>query len=100
VFVTRVVGFDAQVAPGWLLAHQDPTRLLLEYPGSVRVEDSVVVFWKSGDEEHSKRFSREELGLPRKISDLTLRFTYDSGGCWRVERLRRASARDTTSGAR
>lgn len=88
IWVDEVKGFHQSVAAGWVLPGDKPGDKTGNYGGPIRVENSIAIRWKSGNEEHNQALSREEAGLPKTLNGDTVRFTYQADGRWRIEQVR------------
>jgi len=88
VWVGNVNGFSEAVAPGWLLPNEKPVDRTLKYGDPVRVEKNIVIRWKIGSEEHEQVLPREQSGLAEELNGITVRFTYQANGKWKIEQLR------------
>lgn len=87
IAVEEVAGFSELVEPGKLRPGAGPDSVGLNFGDPVEVEPEIVIRWKTGDEHHEQTFKRDECGLPRRLNAVTIRFTYQMDGRWRIDKI-------------
>jgi hypothetical protein len=91
ITVTNISGLPPEATPGVLVPVPNDTSRLNEKSSTfferVRVADQITIFWQEDGTSHEARLQRKDLGFPSKLSGGQVRFSYLSGGKWRVRYL-------------
>ena len=90
--VVNIDGLPPGVAAGYLVPVHDENNRLQESSTSffdpILVADRLKIVWQEAGVLRELELTREELGLPSKLEDSKVRFTYQGNGKWRVSRLK------------
>ena len=90
VCVEEIAGLPPVVACGNLVPARDTNRLSqasMSFHSSIDVEDELIIKWSEGDSPHSLKVSRTALGLPRRLTEHRVQFTYLGNQQWHVKLL-------------
>ena len=108
IWVTDVSGLPPEASPGRLMPSHTESQLdrsASVFSETVRIKDRITIKWKDNGKEgwpgglkipgsippgvaHQAEFQRAELGLPAKLKNAKIRFTYLGKDKWRVTRLK------------
>ena len=108
IWVIGVSGLPPDAAPGRLLPSREESALYVTasvFSETVRIKDRIAIMWKDNGKEgwpgglkipgsippgvaHQVEFKRKDLGLPPKMKDGKVLFTYLGNEKWRVTILK------------
>ncbi len=108
IWVTDVIGIPAEASPGRLIQNHAEDQLERSesvYSETVRLGDRITIKWKDNGKQgwpggftspgslpsgtaHVVELKREDLGIPQKLSNGKIRFTYLGDEKWRVRFLK------------
>ena len=91
LYVSSAAGFSERISPGWLSPGRGRATVAgLDLGDPVRVDKNIMIRWKIGNEEHEQVWTRSQSGLSKVLNGVTVRFTYQTNGTWRIEQLKQA----------
>ena len=91
ILVESISGLPPWASPGVLVPVQGEDRLSAKGMTSsgevLRIGATLKIAWREGGKLHQAEFKRDELGLPAKLKNGQIRFTYLGNDNWRVRRI-------------
>lgn len=107
IWVTDIAGLPAWASPGRLMPSHAEDALEVTASTSfetVRIKDQIKIIWKDNGQQgwpgglkpgelvpagitHEAQFKRDDLGIPAKLKNGKIRFTYLGNDKWRVKLL-------------
>ena len=108
IWITAAIGLPDEVSPGRLMPSRAEDQLEAStstFSEVVHVKDRITIKWKDNGKEgwpggiktpggvppgvaHQVDFKRDDLGLPAKLENVQIRFTYLGNDKWRITRLK------------
>jgi hypothetical protein len=91
VVVDSIAGLPPWASPGVLVPVQAEDRLsaatAATFDETVRIAPVLRITWREGGTSHKAELKRDDLGIPAKMRQGKVRFTYLGADKWRVKFL-------------